>query len=221
MRKRPHDRSRRSFFRTLGGIRRPGRLLGSVVWIARAGSCGQREGQSEVGHPDLQLRRAEPPRPVGSQARRPRHRPRPVPADRHQRSRHPASASCCRNWPERTDKLAHRPHRCITSTAAQLGDVLVDRRPALPHRQHAHQPSRDRLSQLRHARRLAGPARRLQRPRAALRHHARAALRQHACTSRRGSSAAAWASRYDPFVLNSRPERRRFPRRATCGCTTS
>ena len=91
---------------------------GWACWACRCRRCLQAHGAAadrparphlrpgEERHLPLAPGRPAAARDVRPQARRPRRDSRRVQADRHQRARHPTSASCCRAPPAIADKLA-------------------------------------------------------------------------------------------------------------------
>ena len=134
-------------------------------------------------------------------------------ADRHQRARHPDLRAAAAPGAAQADKLAivrtraSQPRRSTTPACtgrSSAGRIAIDNTLI--------NPSRTDYAELRHAGRLAGAARRLQ-PARCRRTSSRPRRTATArSTSRPASTAAAWAPKYDPFVLNGDPNAADFQR---------
>ncbi len=121
--------SRRGFLKA-GVLGLTGLTLADALRLRAARAVGGAADSRHLGHPDLEGRRAEPPRHVGPQARRPRRISRRVQADRHQRRRHPgrrASAALGQADGQVRDRPVGHPSRL----GARVGQPLpADRLPA-------------------------------------------------------------------------------------------
>ena len=157
-----------------------GRFEFALGGLASHLGIGPRHGQApgQIRDSDIQLRSAQPHRSLGHEAACAGHHSRRIQADCDQRPGH-SGIGAAAEASAAGGQVRDRPHRAPPSPQPQHRDVLVDRRPSLPNRQHADQSQSRGLPEFRDPGWLAGASRRLQRPASPLRHHAAAALRQH------------------------------------------